>query len=156
MVYFTAYDSPLGELLLLSDGAALTGLDLEPHTPQTGTQKDDLPVFAQTRAWLDRYFAGTPSPMDIPLAPQGTAFQQRVWAALQGIGYGATCTYGELARELGCPSPRAVGQAVGRNPIGILIPCHRVVGAKGRLTGYAWGIERKQWLLEQEARRKER
>lgn len=156
MAYFTAYDSPLGELLLLSDGAALTGLDLEPHTPETGTQKDDLPVFAQTKAWLDSYFAGTPRPIDVPLDPQGTVFQQRVWGALLGIGYGATCTYGELARELGCSSPQAVGQAVGRNPIGILIPCHRVVGAKGRLTGYAWGVERKQWLLEQEARRKER
>ena len=153
MVYFTKYDSPLGELLLISDGAALTGLDLEPKNLPTGIHKEDLSVFAQTKEWLDDYFAGTPRAVDVPLAPQGTAFQQRVWGSLQRIDYGTTCTYGELAKELGCPSAQAIGQAVGHNPIGIIIPCHRVIGAKGGLTGYAWGIERKRLLLEYEEKR---
>ncbi len=85
--------------------------------------------------------------MDIPLRPAGTAFQRRVWEMLNAVPYGKACTYGDIARPMACRSSQAIGQALGRNPIAIVIPCHRVVGVKGQLTGYAWGLEKKQWLL---------
>lgn len=104
--------------------------------------------------WLADYFAGRPRPWDRPLAPVGTPFEQRVWALLQGIAAGETRRYGDLATALGQPAAaRAVGRAVGRNPIALIIPCHRVIGAGGRLTGYAWGLARKQALLALEADR---
>ncbi len=158
MYQTTTYASPVGELTLASDGTALTGLWLEGQKYFGGTSGEelvpgqpDLPVFQAARAWLDRYFTGEkPSPAELTLAPAGTPFQRAVWEKLQTIPYGAVTTYGALARELGGASPRAVGSAVGRNPISIIIPCHRVVGADGSLTGYAGGVERKQRLLTHE------
>ena len=111
----------------------------------------NLSIFDSVIRWLDAYFAGKPMPVDLPLSPAGTDFQRRVWDILLTIPYGETTTYGAIAKQLGAPmSAQAVGQAVGKNPLAIIIPCHRVVGANGQLTGYAWGIERKQWLLRHE------
>lgn len=146
--------SPLGELLLASDGRALTGLWLAGQRhfaatlPSGAVAMPDLPLFAQVGTWLGRYFAGArPEPTEFPLAPQGTPFRQSVWRALLAIPYGATRTYGQLADALGCASARAIGGAVGHNPISIVIPCHRVVGVAGTLTGYAGGLEAKRALL---------
>ena len=153
--------SPVGNLLLTSNGSAVTGLWLEgqkyyARTVQEPTRENpDDPALRQAQAWLAAYFAGEfPLPPLPPLAPEGTAFQRRVWDLLLAIPYGSTTTYGTLARELGLSpaSARAVGSAVGHNPISILIPCHRVLGADGRLTGYAGGLERKRFLLELEQR----
>lgn len=155
-MYHTAtYSSPVGNLTLASDGTALTGLWLEGQKYFGGRSgqtlipgPEDLPLFQTARTWLDQYFAGArPSPAQLPLAPAGTPFQRAVWEKLQAIPWGSVTTYGALARELDGASPRAVGGAVGRNPISIIIPCHRVVGADGSLTGYAGGVERKQRLL---------
>lgn len=154
--FFSIYHSPLGPLLLQSDGVNLTGLSLNAAIPEEETE---LPVFQKTRLWLDDYFRRNHRAIDIPLSPAGTAFQQQVWTLLLTIPYGKTRTYGDLAREVAKllgkekMSAQAVGQAVGRNPISILIPCHRCVGAKGQLTGYAWGIENKLWLLCHENRK---
>lgn len=143
------YVSPVGDLFLTADGTALTGLYME--APAFG-EEGESPVLDQAQAWLDGYFRGCIKPVDFPLSPRGTEFQQRVWEQLKSIPYGTVCTYGDIAREIGCRSAQAVGQAVGANPISILIPCHRVIGTKGKLTGYAWGIEKKKWLLEHEKR----
>ena len=148
--------SPLGPLLLASDGEAITGLWMEGQThfaagvPADAPECPELPVFQQAEDWLTAYFARKPLPPMPPLAPRGTAFQRAVWQLLTKISCGGTTTYGALARELGKSAPRAVGSAVGRNPISILIPCHRVLGADGRLTGYAGGLLRKRYLLELE------
>ena len=164
MTYTAHYDSPLGGITLASDGHALTGLwfDGQKHFAATLTNEtyedSDLPVFEQTRKWLDLYFAGECPDFTPPLAPQGTPFQQKVWELLLAIPYGKTTTYGKIARrfvetfhETTLPkqhmSAQAVGGAVGHNPIAIIIPCHRVLGANGSLTGYAGGLERKKYLL---------
>ena len=150
MTCFTLYHSPIGPLRLTSDGAALTGLWMGLQNPDlTNAQsREDLAIFDSVKRWLDDYFSGNPRIIDFPLAPAGTPFQRRVWELLLTIPYGETTTYGALARQLGPNmSAQAVGQAVGRNPIGILIPCHRVIGADGTLTGYAGGLENKKWLL---------
>jgi methylated-DNA-[protein]-cysteine S-methyltransferase len=154
--YYTVCASPLGELLLLSDGEALTGLYLEGHrggpVPGSGWRRDDGP-FRAVRAQLEAYFAGDLRTFDVPVTLGGTDFQRQVWSELQRVPYGATASYGELAARLGRPSAaRAVGAANGRNPISIIVPCHRVVGADGALTGYAGGLERKRWLLAWEAK----
>ena len=148
MEYFTRYDSPIGPLYLRSDGTSLTGLS----PALTGTVQDDLPIFREVRDWLDAYFRGErPDPRDLPLAPPGTDFQKAVWAELLAVPYGEAQTYGNIARSLGRPrGAQSVGQAVGRNPIGIIIPCHRILGAGDRLTGFAWGLEKKKWLLRHE------
>lgn len=156
-MYRTTCPSPLGTLTLAADGAALTGLRLEGQKyfadglPSDAETRADLPVFRQTVRWLDAYFAGEPLPPLPPLAPRGTAFRQAVWQQLLGIPCGQTTTYGALARALReagiAASAQAVGGAVGHNPISILIPCHRVVGADGSLVGYAGGVEKKQFLL---------
>lgn len=158
MYYSTQYPSPIGNLLLVSDGTALVGLWLEGQKyfaekiPTTVPAADE-PVLVGAAQWLDLYFrGGQPDPANLPLAPRGTPFQKKVWAALLTIPYGETRTYGEIARAAGAPRAfQAVGSAVGHNPISIIIPCHRVVGAKGQLTGFAGGLERKQWLLRHEA-----
>ena len=156
MIGLKTIPSPLGPLLLASDGEALTGLWLEGQTyfaaglPADARECPELPVFRQAEDWLTAYFARKPLPSMPPLAPRGTAFQRAVWRRLTQIPCGATTTYGALARDLGGTSPRAVGSAVGRNPISILIPCHRVLGSGGRLTGYAGGLTRKRYLLELE------
>ena len=153
------YESPLGKMLLAADDTALTGAwfygqryfacGLEGAEKNAGTGAPaDSPVLLAARCWLDAYFAGErPGVADVPLAPRGTAFQRRAWDALLAIPYGETRTYGELAAELGS-SPRAVGTAVGKNPVSVIVPCHRVLGADGSLTGYAGGLQRKRALLE--------
>lgn len=153
-VYYSRIDSPIGELTLTGDGHALTGLymDNQRHgvTPDADWQRDDA-LFTDAREQLAAYFAGERQTFDLALAPTGTDFQRRVWQALRDIGFGQTESYGALARRIGAPkASRAVGLANGRNPISIIVPCHRVIGANGRLTGYGGGIERKRWLLAHE------
>jgi methylated-DNA-[protein]-cysteine S-methyltransferase len=145
---WTTTASPLGELLVVADEAGLTRLSFLPFAPPAGEPTPTAPVLRAAVAQLADYFAGERSTFELPLAPPGTAFQRRVWAELARIPYGTTTTYGALALRLGDPHcVRAVGLANGRNPIGIVVPCHRVVGSDGRLRGYAGGIERKQALL---------
>lgn len=152
------YRSPLGRITLASDGQALTGLWFEGQKYYGATLPEDweegeAPVFAQARAWLDRYFSRERPPMVLPVRLRGTAFQKEVWGILQEIPYGKTITYKEIAnriaahRGLSSMSAQAVGNAVGRNPVSIVVPCHRVVGKDGSLTGYAGGVEKKAWLL---------
>lgn len=156
MVY-ALLDSPLGPLTAVSDGRALRALWMDgqryagqPEGQPVAAEAD--PVLRELAGWLRAYFAGgRPEAFSWPLAPEGTPFRRQVWALLGEIPYGATTTYAALAARLGS-SPRAVGGAVGRNPISILIPCHRVVGSGGALTGYAGGLARKQFLLELERR----
>lgn len=143
-------DTPLGPLHACFQGGALVRLDFRP--PSEPSPADPL-AEARLRRELDAYFAGALARFTVPLRPEGTAFQHRVWRALAEIELGATSSYGALARRLGRPSAsRAVGAANGRNPIAIVVPCHRVIGADGTLTGYAGGLERKRWLLAHEAR----
>ena len=153
MTFFTCISSPIGILRLTSDGPSLTGLYTQAHVPDDAQwiQADDLAIFNSASRWLENYFAGKPEAADFPLSPAGTAFQKQVWEILMTVPYGETTTYGAIAKQLGKNmSAQAVGQAVGKNPISIIIPCHRVVGAKGQLTGYAGGLERKKWLLRHE------
>lgn len=152
---FTNFDSPIGRLLLTTDGTALTGLYMEisRKAPPTAGWVEDGAVapLAETVRQLAEYFAGARREFDLPLRLHGTAFQQRVWRELTEIPYGETWSYGQLAKRIDKPSAsRAVGLANGRNPISILVPCHRVIGANGSLTGYGGGLERKQWLLAHE------
>ncbi len=157
---FTHFPSPLGELLLTASDAALTGVYFPTHdrvpSDRAGWLEDvgrgpASDLLAQTRRQLTEYFDRARTTFDLPLDPSGTPFQQRVWAALRTIPYGATTSYGELAKRLGDPhATRAVGAANGRNPIPIIVPCHRVVGAKGELTGFGGGLDRKRWLLAHE------
>ena len=159
MYYATTHPSPVGLITLACDGTGetLVGLWLEGQKyhgdtiPEAMAEKDDLPVFDAAKRWLDRYFAGEkPAISELSLAPIGGAFRQGVWEALREIPYGQTTTYGAIAKRLGCRSSQAVGGAVGHNPISIIIPCHRVVGASGSLTGYAGGVQTKIKLLELE------
>jgi len=156
----TVVNSPVGPLTLVAADGALAGLYMdeqrhrpEPETlgePDTGRARD---LFAEVSSQLEQYFDGDRTEFDLTLALDGTAFQRRVWAALQDIPYGQTLSYGQLADQIGQPSAaRAVGLANGKNPIGIIVPCHRVVGADGSLTGYGGGIERKHYLLAHERR----
>ena len=158
--YFSEMDSPVGTLLLLGDAEALRGLYMhdQRHRPPLpdGCEQNDK-AFRQAREQLKAYFAGKLQDFELALAGEGSAFQRTVWKALCKIPFGVTESYGGLARRIGNPSAsRAVGLANGRNPIGIIVPCHRVVGANGSLTGYGGGLERKQWLLEHERRIAER
>ena len=158
MIYTAHYASPLGGITLASNGMALTGLyfDGERDFPDLSAgRKKDLPVFGEVIRWLDLYFAGKEPDFMPALAPAGTPFQQAVWAILRTIPYGETTTYGAIAKRLEKStgkrmSAQAVGGAVGRNPISILIPCHRVIGANGSLTGYAGGLDKKEYLLRME------
>ncbi|NJP89496.1 methylated-DNA--[protein]-cysteine S-methyltransferase [Nonomuraea sp. FMUSA5-5] len=149
MDIYTTIDSPLGEILLVGDGTALTRLSFAPAAPQTaGLRRDDL-KFVEAERQLGEYFAGERTAFDLPLRPRGSAFQERVWTELAGLPYGTTTSYGALAARIGAPADRirAVGAAVGANPLLVLLPCHRVVAADGALTGYAAGLERKRALL---------
>jgi len=157
MYYSTTYHSPIGIITLACDGDNLVGLWTEGQKyhggsiPGAMTERDDMPVFDAAKKWLDRYFAGKkPAISELPLAPIGSVFRQSVWDILRGIPYGEVLTYGEIAKKLGCKSSQAVGGAVGHNPISIIVPCHRVVGANGSLTGFAGGIDMKIKLLELE------
>jgi methylated-DNA-[protein]-cysteine S-methyltransferase len=152
---FTYFESPIGRLLLTTDGAALTGLYMEPSRKAQSTdgwaQDTTVGPLAAAVRQLGEYFGGTRREFDLPLRSQGTAFQTRVWRELVEIPYGQTWSYGELAKRIDNPSAsRAVGLANGRNPISIVVPCHRVIGADGSLTGYGGGLERKRWLLAHE------
>ncbi|MEU5717634.1 methylated-DNA--[protein]-cysteine S-methyltransferase [Streptomyces sp. NPDC020403] len=147
----TVVDSPYGALTLVATGGVLSGLYMtgQRHRPpeETFGDPDDRP-FTETVRQLDAYFAGELTEFDLPLHLHGTAFQREVWAGLRRIPYGGTRSYGELAADLGKPgASRAVGLANGKNPVGIIVPCHRVIGASGSLTGYGGGLERKRRLL---------
>ena len=156
--WYTTIASPIGELLLKSDGESVSGLYMHKHkhkrgaTPTREWKRDDA-ALKQSSAQLRAYFAGELREFELPLAPEGTPFQQRVWRALCDIPFGETISYGELARRIGQPTAsRAVGLANGRNPISIVVPCHRVIGADGSLTGYGGGLARKRWLLAHESK----
>ena len=142
------YCSPLGDIVLTSDGTALTGLRFAEDP--CGEQAQDIPPLADACRWLDLYFSGAKPDFTPRLAPRGTPFQQSVWRELLAIPYGHTVSYGYIAQRLHCSSAQAVGGAVGRNPIALIMPCHRVIGSDGHLTGYAYGLDRKQWLLSHE------
>lgn len=148
------YVSPIGNILLVAEEEGLTGLWLEGQRyfpAPAPSMSGDNAALRQARTWLDLYFSGEIPPFSPPVLLLGTGFQKRVWQALSEIPYGQVVTYGSLARHLEVRSAQAVGRAVGRNPISLILPCHRVVGAKGQLTGYAGGLERKKWLLDWEA-----
>jgi methylated-DNA-[protein]-cysteine S-methyltransferase len=153
---WTLMDSPVGELRIVAQAGVITALEFAPFPEGDGRSRgertDDDPLLRSAREQLTAYFARELKEFDLPLAPQGTPFQQRVWAELREIGYGETASYGQVAHRLGMTNAasRAVGLANGRNPIAIVIPCHRVIGANGTLTGYAGGLPRKQALLELE------
>src|SRR5699024_1723490 len=154
---WTVVDSPIGELRLVAEAASLTAIEFSPFATdrEVADRSDDDPVLRRTADQLAAYFRGERREFDLPLAPLGTDFQRRVWGELQRIGWGETTSYGELARRLGLSpaASRAVGLANGRNPIPVVIPCHRVIGANGKLTGYAGGVDRKQTLLDLESAR---
>ncbi|HZO17984.1 MAG TPA: methylated-DNA--[protein]-cysteine S-methyltransferase [Gemmatimonadaceae bacterium] len=150
----TRISSPIGMLALTSNGHALTQLLLaDGDTPEPADVPADAdPIFGEARAQLEAYFDARLTRFDLPLDPHGTEFQRRVWDALREIPYAETISYAELARRVGNPKAmRAVGAANGRNPLMIVVPCHRVIGADGSLTGFGAGIERKRWLLDHEA-----
>ena len=155
MIYYAFYDSPIGKLLMIGRDSALTGLylrNLEVGSDWTEWPDRFRPIFS----WLDSYFLGKPYDPDFAIHLTGTPFQLQIWEILQSIPFGTTRTYGDIAREMALRtgkqkmSSQAVGQAVGRNPISIIIPCHRVIGAGNVLTGYAGGLDNKRWLLNHE------
>lgn len=148
----TTYKSPIGTLTLVSDGKALTHLEFENNKyPAPKFPRGDDKVLQKARKELDDYFAGKLKSFTVPVRPEGTEFQKRAWEALQKIPYGATRSYGQQASAIGRPKAvRAIGAANGRNPIPIIIPCHRVIGADGSLTGFGGGVPTKQFLLELE------
>ena len=161
MQYITHYQSPLGGITISSDGSALTGLWFDGQKYFASTlgadyKEKNLPVFTEAKRWLDIYFSGKEPDFTPPLSLNGSAFRMAVWQILQSIPYGQTITYGDIAKQLAAQtgkakmSAQAVGGAVGRNPISIIVPCHRVIGAGGSLTGYAGGIDKKVQLLELE------
>lgn len=158
MIYLTRYESPLGSILLAADGVGLTGLwfigqKYFPSFSEGEALEEETPVLAEAIRWLNVYFSGASPDFLPPLHPQGSSFRQAVWNVLLTIPRGQTMTYGEIARRLNVRSAQAVGGAVGHNPVSILIPCHRVVGSDGNLTGYAGGLERKERLLQLEGAR---
>ncbi len=161
MQYIHSYRSPMGDILLAADDAGLTGLWFEgqkyfARTLDKEHEKREIPLFEKTKQWLDIYFSGKEPDFTVPLHVTGTAFQKQVWEILRSIPYGQTMTYGEIARKMAAQrgemrmSAQAVGGAVSHNEVSILIPCHRVVGTNGSLTGYAGGIDKKIQLLRLE------
>ena len=165
MVFTATYNSPVGPIVIESDGEALTGLRFgdsgigKALHPMPTHATSSLPIFGEAIRWLDDYFAGKQTENAVMGAkkdgriivrPKGTAFQQRVWQVLLTIPYGKTVSYGEIARMVGCKSAQAVGQAVGANPVALFIPCHRVIAAHGKIGGYEYGQEIKKRLLEVE------
>ncbi len=151
MITWSKITSPIGELRLVSNGRALTAIEFAGQHGREGAEGSDRILQAAARQ-LDEYFRGDRQQFDIALGAQGTEFQQRVWQALTNIPYGETCTYGDIARDLDKPKAvRAVGAANGKNPIPIIVPCHRVIGSTGKLTGFSGGLETKRQLLALEA-----
>ncbi|MGN1267463.1 MAG: methylated-DNA--[protein]-cysteine S-methyltransferase [Dorea sp.] len=161
MEYVTDYESKLGKILLASDGKAITGLWFYGQKYFADTLGDkyengNLKIFQETKKWLEKYFSGKNPEMNIELNPKGSEFRQKVWKILCEIPYGEVMTYGEIAKKIAkaegkkSMSAQAVGGAVGHNPISILIPCHRVVGSDGSMTGYAGGVEKKEWMIGME------
>lgn len=158
MLYRTAMPSPLGELTLYSDGNAITAVTMpiwRYQPPENSVESHDLPVFCTAKAWLENYFTAIDSSEIPEFSPAGTPFQLQIWQLLRNIPRGSAVTYGEIARMLEKTtgqrtSPRAVGHAVGRNPVAILIPCHRVLGSGGTLTGFGGGLAAKRFLLDLE------
>ena len=149
---YTRLDTPIGELLLFGDGESLTRIDLPGRHGPVGDAVPDRGAFAEPIGQLERYFAGELHEFDLALAPEGGEFDRAVWDELSRIPYGQTTSYGAVAAAIGHPdSPRAVGAANGLNPIPIVVPCHRVIGADGKLVGYGGGLETKRALLELEA-----
>lgn len=145
---------PVGELLLAARDGALIGVWFtgRPHCPEPREDRYRPAVLAEAAGQLQAYFAGQRTCFDLPLHPGGSPFQQRVWAALGRIPFGSTASYRQVAAEVGSPGAvRAVGLAIGRNPLSVIVPCHRVIGSDGRLTGYAGGLPAKRWLLDHEA-----
>lgn len=162
MIYYSEYESPLGTVIMLSEGAALTGLHMLERNRYVDTtlsvseRNDCLGVFSETRLWLDQYFSGD-RPVIMPkMKLKGTVFQKLVWETLLSVPYGSVTTYGQIAKVIAermgrrTMSAQVIGNAVGRNPIMILVPCHRVVKADGSIGGFSAGVERKRWLLEHE------
>jgi methylated-DNA-[protein]-cysteine S-methyltransferase len=161
MTLYDTVPSPVGELLLTAEDAGLTRVYFERHRhgdriddgwrPVMGSTSRAADVLVEAHRQLDAYFAGELTEFTLLLAPSGTPFQQRVWTALRDIAFGVTASYAEIARRIGAPDAvRAVGAANGRNPLSIIVPCHRVIGSGGALTGFGGGIERKRWLLQHE------
>lgn len=162
MMYLEEYDSPIGKLTLVSNEHELIAIWIEQqkyflnHLEHEQIKKENVPVLKRTKNWLDRYFSKKcPCCQELPLSPIGSDFQKSVWKILCTIPYGTVVTYQEIAKKYEektgrKTSPRAIGNAVGHNPISIVIPCHRVIGKNGKLTGYAGGIERKKQLLQLE------
>ena len=155
MICYRMHESPLGRLLLAASDAGLCGVYFEEHRHFPGAQgwqEGEHPHLTRAAMQLDAYFNGSLRAFDLPLDPQGTPFQQAVWRHLSTVAYGATASYLSHARAIGADrAVRAVGSAIGRNPLAIIVPCHRIVGSDGRLTGYAGGLERKRYLLTFEA-----
>jgi methylated-DNA-[protein]-cysteine S-methyltransferase len=156
MKHYDFYESPQGRMLLVAEEDGLTGVyfDGQKYLPQldAGWRRDASATLIQAKRELAEYFGGERKRFGVPLAPEGTPFQKAVWKAISGVSFGETISYGELARRAGSPgSVRAAGAATGRNPIGIIVPCHRIVGSDGSLTGYAGGLAKKRALLAMEA-----
>lgn len=148
---YTELPTPVGSLLLTANDTAITGIYFPTRDRKPQGRAGSSALLAQACQQLSEYFAGSRTTFDLPLEPGGTAFQQSVWDALRTIPYGTTTSYGAIARRLGdVRATRAVGAANGQNPIPIVVPCHRVVGARGELTGFGGGLDRKRWLLEHE------
>lgn len=144
------YDMAIGRIGIAEEEGSLTRLTFQPGLP-TGAVLKETPLISRCRQELDEYFAGGRKTFDLPLCTKGTGFQKKVWAALCEIPYGETRTYGEIAAAIGNPkAARAIGMANNRNPIAVIVPCHRVVGSGGKLTGYAGGLDKKEFLLELE------
>jgi len=154
MNVYTKYPSPLGQITLQANDKGLLGAWFETETTQPGSlgiRMDHHPILQQAMSEFDEYFSGTRMEFSVPLAATGTAFQQKVWQALTTIEAGQTWCYQDLANAIDNPKAvRAVGLANGKNPLSVIVPCHRVIGKNGKLTGYAGGVERKQWLLDHE------
>jgi methylated-DNA-[protein]-cysteine S-methyltransferase len=148
---YTTIDSPIGELLLVGDEAGLHQVSMSPFSVDDEWARDDE-FFGEAREQFEQYFRGERREFDLPLDLEGNSFELSVWGALREIPYGETVSYGRIARGIGHPdAPRAVGAANGRNPVAIIVPCHRVIGADGSLTGYGGGLDRKRFLLDLEA-----
>ena len=158
-MFYDIIDTPLGQMTLIGDEHSLIHIELpEAKRPLmlASEWRRDANRFSEERRQFDQYFSGTSNTFDLPLAPSGTPFQKEVWRALCDIGYGETISYGELASRIGRPkASRAVGLANGANPLSIIVPCHRVIGANGSLTGYGGGMNAKRWLLDHEKKNRD-